>query len=161
MKIYFIPKVPNSRSKSKRGNHSHISPTGPGFSTKAVGRWAPPKLSQVGSWEDHSPPEEAPNSLPMEEGGLPHPSAPLLPDSFWELTALKNTPKDPNPGPWFRVGQTSGRGMGLDLQFDSVLDAEPQLVAKVWSPDQHGGYWGTPHDIQLHPGLILQALQCR
>lgn len=41
---------------------------------------------------------------------------------------------------------------------NSVLDAEPQLVAKVWSPDQHGGYWGTPHDIQLHPGLILQAL---
>lgn len=42
---------------------------------------------------------------------------------------------------------------------NSVLDAETQLVAKVWSPDQHGGHRRTPHDVQLYPGLILQALQ--
>lgn len=43
---------------------------------------------------------------------------------------------------------------------DSVLDAEAQLVAQVRSPDQHGGHRGTPHDVQLHPGLVLQALKC-
>ena len=47
---------------------------------------------------------------------------------------------------------------GVHGTHDSVLDAETQLVAKVWPPDQHGGHRGAPHDVQLHPGLVLQAL---
>ena len=44
--------------------------------------------------------------------------------------------------------------------YDSILDAETQLVAEVRSPDQHGRHWRTPHDVQLDPGLILQTLKC-
>ena len=48
-----------------------------------------------------------------------HPSIPLLPDSFWELTSFKKyPPKTQTLGLGF-VGQTSGIGMGLNLQFHS------------------------------------------
>lgn len=51
------------------------------------------------------------------------------------------------------------RGRVWSCTYDSILDAETQLVAKVWPPDQHSGHRGTPHNIQLYPGLILQALK--
>lgn len=48
---------------------------------------------------------------------------------------------------------------GWSCTYNPVLDAEAQLVAKVRPPDQHGGHRRAPHDVQLHPGLVLQALK--
>ena len=50
------PQTAKFRSRRHRGSHSHITPTGPGSQPRLWGRWVPPKLSKVGSWEGHSPP---------------------------------------------------------------------------------------------------------
>lgn len=70
---------------------------------------------------------------------------------------MKNTKNPPSPGLQFCV-RLLEKAWGWT--YNSVLNTEPQLVAKVWSPDQHGGHRRTPHNIQLDPGLILQALKC-
>jgi len=41
---------------------------------------------------------------------------------------------------------------------DAVLDAEAQLVPEVRPADEHHGDGGTPDDVQLDPGLSLEAL---
>lgn len=41
---------------------------------------------------------------------------------------------------------------------NAVLDAEAQLVAQVRASDEDGGHGGASDDVQLDPGLVLQAL---
>lgn len=94
----------------------------------------------------------------MEEVSLPSTIRPFLAGFFLENDQLSRTA--PKPKPWAAVSCVRRLEKVWGCTYDSVLDTEPQLVAKVWSPDQHGGHWGTPHDIQLDPGLILQALKC-
>lgn len=41
---------------------------------------------------------------------------------------------------------------------NSILDAEAQLVAQVRTSDEDGGHGGASDDVELDPGLVLQAL---
>lgn len=41
---------------------------------------------------------------------------------------------------------------------NSILDAEAQLVAQVRASDEDGGHGGASDDVELDPGLVLQAL---
>lgn len=78
--------------------------------------------------------------------------------TFWLPTISWNLSRKTNI--IFPSGKMNAKGGRVwSGAYDSILDAETQLVAKVWSPDQHGGHRRTPHDIQLYPGLILQALK--
>ena len=113
------PQTAKFRSRRQGGSHSHINPTGPGSQPRLWGRWVPPKLSQVGSWEGHSPPRGG-NEFSGHGGrGSAFTHTPL---SYQILSgnrpALKIPPKTQTLGLGF-VGQTSGRGMGLNLQFHS------------------------------------------
>lgn len=109
------PQTAKFRSRRQGGSHSHITPTGVGSQPRLWGRWVPSKLSQVGSWEGHSPPRGG-NEFSGHGGrgsAFTHPplSCQILSGN---RPALKIPSKDPNPGPWFR-GSDFWKRYGAEL----------------------------------------------